>query len=273
MKYPLYLSGLLAIILTFIYLGFGIYNDFHVTQTHYDIATEKDIGGERLRIAQITDSHLGTTFDGIGFSEHLDEIQKTNPDLLVITGDYVDDGTSKKDMLAATEALGKFQSTYGTYFIFGNHDKGYFNYRDFTEQELRSALKKNNVTILEDESILIDNRFYITGRQDKTEDHRKSAEALASELDGTKYDIVLDHQPNDYAAESAAGMDLVLSGHTHGGQVFPVNLFVGRANDRVYGHEKRGSTDFIVSSGISDWEIIFKTGTFSEFCVIDITRG
>ena len=84
--------------------------------------------------------------------------------------------------------------------------------------------------------------------------------------------IMLDHQPNDYAAEEASGVDLVLSGHTHGGHIFPAGLlgvWMG-ANDKTYGYERRGGTDFFVTSGISGWVIPFKTGCISEYVVIDI---
>ena len=89
-----------------------------------------------------------------------------------------------------------------------------------------------------------------------------------------KYAVILDHQPNDYKNQAEAKVDLVLSGHTHGGQLFPLNKvgeWIG-ANDRTYGYERRGSTDFIVTSGLSDWAIKFKTGTKSEFVVIDIKK-
>ena len=89
---------------------------------------------------------------------------------------------------------------------------------------------------------------------------------------GQKNSIVLDHQPHDYDAQTAAGVDLVLSGHTHGGQLFPVN-YMGEwtgENDKTYGLEKREHTNFIVTSGISDWAIKFKTGCKSEYVVINI---
>ena len=101
---------------------------------------------------------------------------------------------------------------------------------------------------------------------------RQPIDELLKGIDAKRYMIVLDHQPNDYAAESAAGADLVLSGHTHGGQLIPIN-FVGEwlgANDRTYGREKRGTTEFIVTSGISDWAIGFKTGTKSEYVVLNL---
>ena len=97
---------------------------------------------------------------------------------------------------------------------------------------------------------------------------------LVSGLDPQKYTIVLDHQPHDYEAQEEAGVDLVLSGHTHGGQLFPVN-YVGEwtgENDKTYGLEKKGNTNFIVTSGISDWAIRFKTGCKSEFVIVDIQQ-
>lgn len=86
--------------------------------------------------------------------------------------------------------------------------------------------------------------------------------------------IVLDHQPRDYEAQAAAKVDLVLSGHTHGGQMLPLAPLVRKlgSNDMVYGYEKRDNTDFIVTSGISDWEIKFKTGCKSEFVVVDVNQ-
>lgn len=97
---------------------------------------------------------------------------------------------------------------------------------------------------------------------------------LVKELDPDKFSVVLDHQPNDYQNQTTAEVDLVLSGHTHGGQLFPLNKvgeWIG-ANDKTYGLEKRNKTNFIVTSGLSDWAIKFKTGTKSEFVVIDIKR-
>ena len=97
-------------------------------------------------------------------------------------------------------------------------------------------------------------------------------DVFGSALDSNKYSIVLDHQPSDYDAQEAAGVDLVLSGHTHGGQLFPFNYmgYWTGLDDKTYGLEKRTNTNFIVTSGISDWAIKFKTGCKSEYVVIDV---
>lgn len=271
-----YYSGIAALSFTLLYLAAGCFCAYHVWATDYTVRTEKMIG--ELRIVQFADSHVGTTFDGKGLEKHIDSIQKLDPDIVVITGDYVDESTSKQDMADACSAFGKLKTTYGVYFAFGNHDKGLYSSgeRGYGGEELIAELEKNNVTVLQDESVLIDDRFYIIGRQDRSEELRSGGRAsmseLVSDLDKSKFMIVLDHQPNDYEAQAKSGVDLVLSGHTHGGQLFPLTVISRWAggNDRVYGYESRGNTNFIVTSGISDWAIKFKTGCRSEYTVIDV---
>ncbi len=265
-------AGLAAIGLTVTVLVWGWVLAHHVVETNYHFTTQKDL--PELRIAQIADAHLGVTLDGNDFAAELARIQAAKPDLLVITGDFVDDDTAKADMLAACDALGDFHCTYGIYFVYGNHDKGYFTKKSFSADELARALERNGVTILEDEAVLVADTFYVIGRQDRSVAGRKSMAQLVAPLDRTKYMIVLDHQPNDYDAEAAAGVDLVLSGHTHGGHLFPlgyVGLLMG-SNDFVYGTQTREDTHFVVTSGISGWAIPFKTGTGSEYVLITVTE-
>lgn len=275
-----YYAGYTALIVSIAALSFGWYSVHRVWQTDYILTTEKDI--PNLKIAMFADSHVGTTFNAEGFAFHLQKIQEQNPDIAFVVGDYVDDGTDKKNMIEATRALGKLKTKYGTYYVAGNHDKGYYasSHRGFSEYDLINELTANGIKVLRDDVVLIDDAFYIIGRRDFSEvreigGKRRSMAELVSNLDKNKYIIVLDHQPADYENQAKAEVDLVLNGHTHGGQLFPFN-WVGKwikANDLVYGHEKRKKTDFIVTSGISDWAIKFKTGTKSEFVIININKN
>lgn len=273
-------SGCAAIVFTAVYLAAGWVQAYHIWETDYAFSTQKQVGA--LRIVQISDSHVGTTFDGEGFAEAIAPIDALEPDVVVVTGDFVDDDTTKADMLRSCEALGALHTKYGVYFVFGNHDKGYYDasLRGYTGGDLIAALEANGVTVLQDESVLIDGRFYLIGRQDRSEERergtgRASMDALVSGLDKEKYMVVLDHQPCDYDAQAQSGVDLVLSGHTHGGQLIPLDLLnpLMSENDLVYGVETRENTHFVVSSGISDWAIKFKTGCRSEYVVIDITEN
>ena len=266
-------AGGAALLLTFAVLGAGWFFAHHVFETDYGFRTDKLPEGERIRIVLLADTHLGITLDGGKFAALCERMQQAEPDLVLIAGDFVDDESKKSDMLAACEALGRMRTTCGIYCVYGNHDLGYFGYRDFTKDDLETAFAENGIVLLQDESAEIGDFLTVTGRLDKNTEGRKTVQELTDPLDRQRYLIMLDHQPNDYAAEAAAGADLVLSGHTHGGHIFPaglIGLLIG-ANDRVYGTERRGSTDFLVTSGASGWAIPFKTGCISEYCVIDIT--
>lgn len=231
-----YYAGWAAVVLSVAVLTAGWVLDHGVWATRYAVETPKV--SAPLRIVLFADSHIGTTFDGEGFAKHVRTMQAENPDVVVVAGDFVDDGTSRADMVA--------------------------------------ELEKNGVTVLQDETAPIRGDVVLIGRQDASEAYRggKRAETvdLVKGLDRSKYAVVLDHQPNDYKKQAESGVDLVLSGHTHGGQIFPLNNvgeWIG-ANDKTYGLERREKTDFIVTSGLSDWAIKFKTGTKSEYVVIDV---
>ena len=272
-----YYAGAFAVFASITALSLGWYLNHHVWPTSYTIATNKNI--KNIKVVMFADSHIGTTFRAEGFKKHIEAMQAQNPDVVVVAGDFVDDDTSRDDMIATSKALGNMKTTYGVYFAFGNHDNGYYGpaHRGFSGRELVAELEKNGVKVLKDESELIGDMFYIIGRRDFSVEKerggaRKPMAELIGELDKSKYMIVIDHQPTDYQNQAKAEVDLVLSGHTHGGQLFPFNQ-VGKwigANDFVYGHEKREKTNFIVTSGLSDWAIKFKTGCKSEYVVVNL---
>lgn len=172
-KQPLkrYYAGAVTVAVTFLYLSVGYFGANHVWQTNYTLTTAKKVG--TLRMALISDSHVGTTFNGKGLAAHISRINAQKPDIVVITGDFVDESTSKTDMLDACSALGQLNPAYGVYFVFGNHDKGKYDangQRGYNGDDLIAQLKKNNATVLQDETVLIDNRFYLVGRQDASEE-------------------------------------------------------------------------------------------------------
>lgn len=266
-----YPAAWIAIVACILYFVAGWFCAHHVSRKDYTLETEKSLGQDTFRVAMIADSHIGSTFDGEGFAEYLKEIEEAKPDVLVVVGDFVDDSTTREDMLRAAKAFSEFRAPYGVYYVYGNHDKGYYNSRGFTAEELARALTDNSVTILEDESVMLGS-ICLIGRKDRSDRGRADIAKLLAGINPEVYTIVLDHQPNDYEAEAEAGPDLVLSGHTHGGQMIPIGL-IGRlsgADDRSYGTERRKNTTFLVTSGISCWALDFKTGTKSEYVIIDL---
>lgn len=274
--------GIVAVALTVVYLGGCWFMAHHITAKKYSLETDKNVDG--LRIIQIADAHIGTTFDGEKFRKAAAKMKEFSPDVILITGDLVDNGTNQKDLEECCRALEEIEPEYGIYFSYGNHDRSFRSdmLKNAGEGRLAAILDRYGITVLADISFQICDGYIVAGRRDYNEGSREtgfaggrlSADELLAEIDPANYIIVLDHQPRDYDAEAAAGADLVLSGHTHGGQMFPLAPLVKilGGNDLVYGHERRGNTDFIVTSGISDWELKFKSGCGSEFTVIDINK-
>ncbi len=268
-----YLQGWIAITVTLLTLSIAYFHCTHVWQKDYHLETDKSLAP--LRVAMLSDIHLGTTFNSQGFTHYLQRIESQHPDILLIPGDFVDYTAQREDLRLAAKALSELSIPYGVWFSFGNHDEPSLGVRNFSGDEFRQILTEQHIHILEDSCELIDNRFYIAGRKDRSMGPRASIQDLLAPLDTSKYIIVLDHQPNDYANEAESSADLILSGHTHGGQLFPIH-WIGRwigAFDRAYGYERRNATDFIVTSGISDWAMHFKTGARSEYVIIDITSS
>ena len=271
-----YVQGIVAIIVTTVYMLVALYLGATVDIANYTLTTDKQV--EPLRIVQFADSHLGVTMDKDTFPPEVEKMKAQDPDIVLITGDFVDDGSSLENMHACVDALSTIDCKYGVYFCFGNHDKGYYDNsnRGYTADDLVEYMTSHGIKVLEDETVNLDNEYLLIGRADKSNVSRATMQALvsgiSSETLNNEYSIVMDHQPNDYDAEAASGVNLVLSGHTHGGQFFPVNR-VGEligANDATYGYHRIDNTDFIVTSGISAWAIRFKTGTRSEIVVIDV---
>ncbi|MBR3642547.1 MAG: metallophosphoesterase, partial [Parasporobacterium sp.] len=225
-------------------------------------------------IVMFADSHIGATFHAEKFEKLVKDMEAQDPDVLVILGDYVDDDTSKEDMEECCAVLGRAKIRGGIYYVYGNHDRGYYSMerRGYGGAELAAELEKNGVIILRDETVLIQDRFYLTGREDASNRSRKSMEELLKDLDKRYFTVILDHQPHDFETQEKSGVDLVLCGHTHGGWLFPFNKIpeMSGTDDKSYGREKRSGTEFIVSSGISEWALKFKTGCPSEYVIIDV---
>ena len=112
------------------------------------------------------------------------------------------------------------ETTYGVYYAFGNHDKGYYDpqYRGYSGEDLILELERNQVKVLQDDIVLLGDDFYLIGRQDRSEDQRgnprASMQELISGLEPDKYSIVLDHQPYDYAEQEAVISSFVVSSST-----------------------------------------------------------
>jgi predicted MPP superfamily phosphohydrolase len=270
--------GLVPVIITSLILGYGYFNMGNVVETDYTIHTGKVIREKGYRIAMISDLHFGTTMNEEKLEKYRKEIEGTNPDLVILCGDIVDEKTTLLQVENAVNILGNIKSTYGTFYVYGNHDKSmYASKPNFSEKQLKQGLVSNGIHVLEDEIYNINDEFTILGRKDKgfsSGSKRKTCEELLKNVDTQNFLLLLDHQPSELQENSDAGVDLQLSGHTHGGQIWPVGLIgdtlgFGQLN---YGYKMINNYQIIVSSGIAGWGYPIRTGHHSEYVVVDVKR-
>lgn len=257
---------------------YGYVNLHTVRQTAYTVHTSKEIRSAGYRVALIADVHFGVSLDETELLQKCAEISAQSPDLVILCGDIVDNSTTSEGMRAVFRALGGIQSTYGTYYVYGNHDRPFRMMEGaFDTEELNAAIKESGITILRDAHVQITEDLVLVGREDRSKDSDEAPRASVSELlasvDVTDFILMLDHQPNEYAQNAAAGTDLLLSGHTHGGQIFPIDILQELVpfNDAVYGEYALGEGGTaIVTAGFGTWEIPIKTAAPAEYVIIDI---
>ncbi len=273
-----YRCGLMPLVCLALLMGYGYWNMAHVKQTHYTVSTEKNVRSEGYRIALITDLHFGTTMDANKLDAHCREIEAQQPDVIVLCGDIVDEATSLSQMQEAARILGGMTSEYGIFYVFGNHDRAWYSRNPaFTAQELEETLTSAGIHVLCDESYAVNDELTLIGREDRSffgGNGRKNQEELLDGVDKDDFLLLLDHQPSELMENAAAGFDLQLSGHTHGGQIWPVGvvsdiLGFGELN---YGYEQMDDFQVIVSSGIAGWGYAVRTGSHSEYVIVDVGR-
>lgn len=269
----IYSFMLIPLLVTVIVFTYGLVNVRNIVKTEYDIATDKNIRAEGYKIALLSDVHYGKLNNKSDLERIAESLSAEDIDIVIMCGDIVDEDTTKAQMQEIFLILGNIKSSYGSYFIFGNHDKQPHNKRPlFTEIELISVIEQNGITVLEDEAVNIGGDILLVGRRDRNGEG-KSVEELLIGADSSKYVIFADHEPYDFKIKSDAGVDLQLSGHTHGGQLFPVGTFMNLFNigDMVYGKKQVGSMTAITTSGITGSHPIRTQGK-SEYVVITVYR-
>ncbi len=265
--YKIYSLGIIAIVISIGFLVYGYININNIIETKYTIETDKL--SDDIRILQISDLHMGTTMDASGLQDICDEMQEKSPDIIVLTGDLFDERTSKSDMEQTCKILGSMESKYGIYYIFGNHDGGsYGGSKEYEVSEIESNMKDNGIRVLKDEVVQATDEIYIAGRLDYSNKERAKTSEILEDVDKSKFILMLDHQPEGFEEGEAQGVDLQLSGHTHGGQIFPLGLFL----THNYGYFEEGDFSAIVSSGIGGWGYKIRTGHHCEYVVIDIIK-
>ncbi len=223
-----------------------------------------------LNIVMAADLHLSTIDGEKLLSSIVDKINSLNPDIILFAGDIVDD----KAVILKDRGIGnsfkKLNAKYGMYTVNGNHE-----FINDVEQSDK-FLEKFGIKVLRDNYELIDNSFYIIGREDVvmkafTGRSRMSLMHIISTITSDHLKILLDHTPVKLHQAEESGIDLQLSGHTHNGQIWPGNIFTRWIFEVSHGYKKKGTTHYYVTSGAGTWGPPVRIRTRSEIVNIKIT--
>ena len=282
-------AGAICALLILLLNACGIFHAKYIKTTSYDVIINKTIPERTsMKVVLLADTHFGYNAGVLHARELVRKINKQKPDLVCIAGDIFD---NEYDAIRNPEKLEKtlrgIKSTYGVYACWGNHDlneeilAGFtFKHKDgdlsdIKDPRMKKFLKDSNIHILEDESVLINDQFYVIGRKDaslteKIHETRKAPAQLTEKLDRDKPIIMIDHQPKELQELADAGVDLDLCGHTHDGQTFPGNFTIKLMWENPCGLLSKDNMTNITTSGAGVWGPAMRIGTDSEICSINI---
>lgn len=261
-------SGTTILILLLMFIGF--LNAWHPKISKHTIKLNKNANGlKELKIVAASDIHLGTIIGPRKTQKLVETINGLNPDIILFAGDIVDEDVQPVIKQNLGESLKQLKAPLGIYASTGNHE--------FIGGVERSAkyLSEHGLTLLRDSSTLINHALYIVGREDKDKNRsrnsipRLSLNELLRDIDKTKPIIMLDHQPFKLQEVSDVGIDLQISGHTHHGQLWPLNYITKRIFEVSSGYKQKGNSHFIVSTGFGTWGPPIRIGNRPE--ILDIT--
>ena len=265
---------------------YGIFNARNIKVNEYSVTVNKSCGSDKhLKAVLVADLHMGYAIGVDHITNMVKKINEQNADNVIIAGDIFDNSYDGMDDPEGIKAqLKSIKSKYGVYAVYGNHDIDEKILMGFTfdwggkqlhSEKMTNFIKECNIKLINDESVLINDEFYLVGRRDTdkpgTEDGtRAEISELTKDLDKTKPIFVLSHEPDELQKTADAGADIDFSGHTHDGQLFPGNLTIGLFWENPCGMIKKDNMYSIVTSGVGVYGTFMRVGTDAEICSVDI---
>lgn len=265
---------------------YGIFNARNIKVNEYSVTVNKSCGSDKhLKAVLVADLHMGYAIGVDHITNMVEKINEQDADIVIIAGDIFDNSYDGMDDPEGIKAqLKSIKSKYGIYAVYGNHDidekilMGFtFDWggKQLNSEKMTNFMKECNIKLINDESVLINDEFYLVGRRDTdkpgTEDGtRAEISELTKDLDKTKPIFVLSHEPDELQKTADAGADIDFSGHTHDGQLFPGNLTIGLFWENPCGMIKKDNMYSIVTSGVGVYGTFMRVGTDAEICSVDI---
>ncbi|MBT3979772.1 MAG: metallophosphoesterase [Bacteriovoracaceae bacterium] len=225
-----------------------------------------------LTIAQVSDIHIGPLLRGDFLEKIVAEVNSLKADIITITGDLVDGRVSQLE--SELSSLSELKADLGVYFCSGNHELywGYDSWLNFVENKGITVFRNDHKVISKDGE-----KFMIAGVHDHSIKRmiRSMESSPKKAVEGAEHlplKILLAHQPKSCFEAQKAGFDLQLSGHTHAGQYFPWNLFIGLFQPYVKGLHQLQNLSIYVNSGTGYWGPPNRLGVPAEITLLKLER-
>ncbi|WP_127588628.1 metallophosphoesterase [Paenibacillus koleovorans] len=257
--------GGVASVLVLALLAKGVWNAWNPIVRTYEIAIDKEAGGlKELTVAAASDLHLGSLVRKRYLNVLVDKLTEMKPDLILLPGDILDDSFVPFVRQGMAESMARLRARFGIFAVLGNHEYFGGHIADYVR-----TMRDIGIEVLMDRTVRIGDHFYVAGRKDKTAERmpgggRLSHEALLAEVDKALPVFLLDHQPYGFDSAAASGVDVMLSGHTHRGQMTPNHLITRRLFELDWGYKQKGRLHAVVSSGYGTWGPPIRLGSRSE---------
>lgn len=262
--------GFIVFILVVGIVSYGAWNARHPRVNHYDLSIPKQAGSlKQLHVVMVSDIHLGTIVHNDHLTKMVNTVNQLKPDLVLFAGDVFDENIESSNKQQVSDNFRKLSAPYGVFAVLGNHE-----YIGGNAEEAIKYLGDAGVKVLRDSSQEIAGSFYLMGRDDRSSERvnrvkRKSLTTLMEGVDRSLPIILMDHQPSQLEEPAEQGVDLQLSGHTHAGQMFPIQFITHRIFEDDWGYLRKGNFQLIVSSGYGTWGPPIRVGNTPE--IVDIT--
>ena len=221
---------------------------------------------KRMRLVFFSDLHIGEAMTPDYIARAVKLIQDQQPDLILCGGDFIDHRAVYAYDPRVMASLRSLHAPMGVYYVLGNHE-----YRDDLEANIRWVSEVGGTLLRDSIAFPGDGPLTLIGRDDHVNGNRKPFEVIANEADPLRGPVVLmEHTPASIDSIGDSPVDLILCGHTHGGQIWPGQLMVWWRYGMVSGTRPVGEREVCISSGIGSAGATYRVGTRSEIRVYDL---
>ncbi len=251
-RFRLYVfTGTVAVVFLLMIVGF--INARSPVVRYFELHIDKPAGTlKELNVVLMSDIHLGTITGNGYFSRVVDKALELEPDIILLAGDILDEDLAPVIRQNIGTTLHQLRAPLGVYAVMGNHEHigGHVSAQEY--------LERHGLQILRDTAVMVNESFWLVGRDDRDKQRftgrsRKALEEVLYDVDFSYPVLLMDHQPFYLEKAAALGVDMQVSGHTHHGQMWPLNYITRAMYTVSHGYENIDGMHAYVSNGIGTW--------------------